>query len=156
MHKVFWNRFSWEINKYSKIVRWKITSVHAGMGDTAYEKQREREGGKESRVTWGSEGDYSMWRQHHRGNRARGMKEIKVWPTERVAASQWGQTLLATALIGATKVTYSDLYLCCLFTTTGMTKSEKSQQGGLENELSTHNITITSRNLFECNQKMQN
>lgn len=114
------NRFSWEINKYSKIVRWKITSVHAGMGDTAYEKQREREGGKESRVTWGSEGDYSMWRQHHRGNRARGMKEIKVWPTERVAASQWGQTLLAAALLGATTCT------CAAYSLLQVWQSQKS------------------------------
>lgn len=42
-----------------------------------------------------------MWRQHHRGNRARATEEVKVWPKESVAASECGLAPSANDLIAA-------------------------------------------------------
>lgn len=64
-----------------------------------WERQTARE--RESRVTWGSMRDYSVSRQDHRGNRARGMEEVKVWPKESVAASECGLAPAANDLIAA-------------------------------------------------------
>lgn len=53
--------------------------------------------------------DYSVWRQHHRGNRARGMEEVKVWPKESVAASECGLAPAANDLIAADESMQSDM-----------------------------------------------
>lgn len=45
--------------------------------------------------------DYGVWRQHHRGNSARGMEEVMVWPKESVAASECGLAPVANDLIAA-------------------------------------------------------
>lgn len=53
--------------------------------------------------------DYSVWRQDHRGNRARGMEGVKVWPKERVAASECGLAPVANGLIAADESIQSEM-----------------------------------------------
>lgn len=53
--------------------------------------------------------DYGVWRQHHRGNRARGTEEVKVWPKESVAASECGLAPVANDLIAADESIQSEM-----------------------------------------------
>ena len=53
--------------------------------------------------------DYSVWRQHHRGNRARATEEVKVWPKESVAASECGLAPVANDLIAADESIQSEM-----------------------------------------------
>ena len=52
---------------------------------------------------------WCVWRQHHRGNRARGMEEVKVWPKESVAACECGLAPVANDLIAADESIQSEM-----------------------------------------------
>jgi len=68
-----------------------------------------RETKRESRVTCGSTRDYSVLRHDHRGNRARGMEEVKVWPKESVAATECGLAPETNDLIAADESIQSEM-----------------------------------------------